>query len=167
MEIVLLLIVGGAVLIFLETMLPGLIAGILGFCCVVSGVVLAYMRFDLRTANLVLAAVLLGLTAGTLLYFRYFPESRTARLFVSKGTVGELGVEKPELLHQTGTALTPLRPSGTALINSRRVDVVSEGPLIQAGTPIRVMVVEGSRVVVRALNDTNSAIIKTKDKPYA
>jgi len=165
MEIVVLLIVGGAVLIFLETVLPGLIAGILGFCCLVSGVVMSYMQFEMRTANLILAAVLIGLTAGTLLYLRFFPESRAAKVFVSKGTVGDLGVEKPELLHQTGTALTLLRPSGAAVINGRRVDVVSEGPLIEKGTPIRVILVEGSRVVVRALNDQPS--VTTKEKPYA
>lgn len=165
MEIVVLLIVGGAVLIFLETVLPGLIAGIVGFCCVVSGVVIAYMKFDARTANLVLTAVLLGLVTGALLYLRYFPESRAAKMFVSKGTIGGLGVERPELLHQAGAALTSLRPSGVALIDGRRVDVVAEGPFIERGAPIQVILVEGSRVVVRALNDQNSAI-KAKDKPY-
>jgi len=37
-----------------------------------------------------------------------------------------VGAAKPELLHQTGTALTALRPSGTALIDGKRVDVVTE-----------------------------------------
>jgi membrane-bound serine protease (ClpP class) len=59
--------------------------------------------------------------------------------------------EKPELLQQTGTAFTQLRPAGTALINGRRVDVVTEGQLIERGTPVRVVAVEGMRVVVRAV----------------
>jgi membrane-bound serine protease (ClpP class) len=59
-------------------------------------------------------------------------------------------VEKPELLNQTGSALTNLRPAGTAIINDRRVDVVTEGAMIERGTPVKVVAVEGMRVVVRA-----------------
>ena len=60
-----------------------------------------------------------------------------------------LVVEKPELLNGTGVALTQLRPSGTASINGQRVDVVTEGGLIERGTAVKVVAVEGARVVVR------------------
>jgi len=55
-------------------------------------------------------------------------------------------------VHQTGTALTILRPSGTAEINGRRVDVVTEGDWLEVGAPVTVIAVEGLRVVVRALH---------------
>ena len=48
-----------------------------------------------------------------------------------------------------GQALTQLRPSGTALIDGRRVDVVTEGGIVERGSSIRVVHVEGNRVVVR------------------
>jgi membrane-bound serine protease (ClpP class) len=60
-----------------------------------------------------------------------------------------LGVARPELLNGTGTALTQLRPSGTANINGQRVDVVTEGDLIERGAKIKVVAVEGARIVVR------------------
>jgi membrane-bound serine protease (ClpP class) len=44
-----------------------------------------------------------------------------------------------------------LRPSGTANINGQRVDVVTEGGLIERGTAVKVVAVEGSRIVVRAV----------------
>jgi membrane-bound serine protease (ClpP class) len=44
-----------------------------------------------------------------------------------------------------------LRPSGAAVINDKRVDVVTEGPFIDRGTPVRVVAVEGMRVVVRSV----------------
>ncbi len=56
---------------------------------------------------------------------------------------------KPELLNGTGTALTQLRPSGIADINGQRVDVVTEGDLIERGAQIKVVAVEGARIVVR------------------
>jgi membrane-bound serine protease (ClpP class) len=58
-------------------------------------------------------------------------------------------VAKPELLNGTGVALSQLRPSGTATINGQRVDVVTEGGLIERGTAIKVVAVEGARIVVR------------------
>jgi membrane-bound serine protease (ClpP class) len=49
-----------------------------------------------------------------------------------------------------GTAHTMLRPSGKAVIDGQLVDVVSQGDLIPAGTALRVLAVEGPRVVVGA-----------------
>ncbi|WP_418790587.1 NfeD family protein [Phosphitispora sp. TUW77] len=57
------------------------------------------------------------------------------------------GMEKYQGME--GTAVTPLRPAGTAEFAGDRVDVVSEGGFIPAGTPVRVVLVEGSRVVVK------------------
>ena len=151
MATVVTLILVGAALLLLETVLPGMIAGIAGFGCLVAGVVVAYLNFDVRTANLVFLAVVVGLTAGALCWFKFFPQSRLAKLFISQRTVGDIGTEKPELLHQTGTAFTALRPSGTAMINGKRIDVVTEGPFIERGSPIKVVEVEGARVVVRAV----------------
>ena len=151
MATVITLLAAGAILIFLETILPGLIAGILGFGCVCAGVMLAYFRFDLQTANTVAAAVATATVIATVCYIKYFPESRFARLFVSKRSIGEIGVENPSLLHQTGQSLTTLRPSGTAIINGKRVDVVTEGSFIEPGRPIKVIALEGLRVVVRAV----------------
>ena len=133
----------------LETFLPGLITGILGFLCWVVAVILSYRDFGLQTGNLVLGGVLVGLIIGILCWLKFFPESRIAGLFISRRTVGELGVTRPELLHRTGVAITQLRPSGTAFINGKRVDVVTEGALIEQGASLKVVAVEGLRVVVR------------------
>jgi membrane-bound ClpP family serine protease len=151
MATVIALILIGAALMLLETILPGMIAGIIGLGCLISGVVMAYLHFDLRTANLITLGVVAGLILGTLGWMKFFPDSPIARVFISQGRVGNVGAEKPELLHQTGTAATVLRPSGTAIINGRRVDVVTEGDLVERGAPIRVVAVEGMRVVVRAV----------------
>jgi membrane-bound serine protease (ClpP class) len=143
------LLLAGVALLLLETILPGMIAGIIGLGCIISGVVMAYSEFGPRTGNLILMLVLAGLVVGTMCWMKYLPDSRIARRFVSQKTVGDLGVEKPELLHQSGTALTNLRPSGMALINQRRVDVVTEGQMVQRGQTVKVVAIEGLRVVVR------------------
>ncbi len=156
MELVIALLVAGAILLVLETFLPGMIAGILGLFCLVGGVIQAFVTFGPRVGSYVLAGVFIGLMLGTVIWVKYFPQTRMARVFTSNRTVGEIGTERPELLNQTGSALTPLRPSGTALINGHRVDVVSEGGMIDRHTPIKVVAVEGMRVVVRSLSETSA-----------
>lgn len=86
-----------------------------------------------------------------ILWVRFFPSSRLGQLFVARRTSGDLGVERPELVHREGVAITNLRPSGTAIIDGKRVDVVTEGGMIERGTPVRVVSVEGLRVVVRTI----------------
>ena len=53
-----------------------------------------------------------------------------------------------EHLGQTGVALTALRPAGTAMIENKRLDVVSVGDFIEVDVPIQVINVEGSKVMV-------------------
>lgn len=57
--------------------------------------------------------------------------------------VGLVGLE--------GKTITTLRPAGTALIGSDKVDVVTEGDFLPPGTKVKVLRVDGTRVVVRAL----------------
>lgn len=157
MEWVVTLLVAGAVLMLLETILPGLIAGILGVLCIIGGVIQAYVVLGAEKGNYVLGGVIVALMFAAFLYVKYFPDSRAGRVFASHSTVGEINAVSRELLHQSGTAVTTLRPSGTALINGRRVDVVTEGGLIERNTPVRVVAIEGMRVVVRAFNETSAS----------
>ncbi|MCC7373452.1 MAG: hypothetical protein IT581_02265 [Verrucomicrobiales bacterium] len=150
MALVTVLILAGLLLLALETVLPGLVAGVAGLICLLASVVVAYRDLGVAGGNVTLILVAGFLVAGSVLWFRFFPRSRLGRRFVSDRTSGEIKTERPELLDQTGTAVTPLRPSGTALIGGRRVDVVTEGSMVGRGSPVRVVAVEGMRVVVRA-----------------
>ena len=132
-------------------MLPGLVAGIIGLCCLLAGIALSYGTFEPRIANLILVSVLLLFIGGFAIWVKFFPESRLGRRFISRRVVGNIDADKPELLYKTGIDHTPLRPSGTAIINGKRIDVVTEGPFVERGAPIKVVAVEGMRVVVRPL----------------
>ena len=151
MALIVTLLILGAVLLFLETLLPGMIAGIIGGICLGAAVVLGYRDYGFQAGTLILAGVIVGLMVGAWCWLKFFPGSRMAKKFISEQAVGELGVEKSELLNATGEALTQLRPSGTAKLNGQRVDVVTEGGLIERGTKLKVVAVEGTRIVVRAI----------------
>ena len=53
-----------------------------------------------------------------------------------------------EHLGQTGVALTALRPAGTAMIENKRLDVVSVGDFVDVDMPVRIVGVEGSKIIV-------------------
>lgn len=150
MGIIALLIVIGLVLLFLETILPGLIAGALGLLSLGAAVVYGYMEFGARTGNTALAIVLLLLGIGTVLWIKFFPDSAVAKVFVSNRQIGGINAEKPELLGQTGVTVTALRPAGTSMINGKRIGVVAaDGTFVEKGTDVKVVEIEGLRVVVR------------------
>ena len=62
-----------------------------------------------------------------------------------------------ELVGQSGTASTQLRPAGIAIIAGKRSDVVTRGDFISAGTHVTVVEVEGARVVVEASDPPDAA----------
>ena len=55
-------------------------------------------------------------------------------------------------LNKTGTALSPLRPAGTAIIEGKRVDVVSRGEFIDKDSPVAVIEVTGNQIIVAKIN---------------
>lgn len=150
MEWVIALLLIGVALIFLEIFLPGMVAGTIGLLCLALAVILGYKNWGPARGNLLLFAVICGLVVGAIAWLRFFPNSKAGKVFVSKGKSGDLGAEPKELLNEEGIALTPLRPSGTALLRGKRTDVVTEGGFVEKGTPVRVVQIEGNRVVVRS-----------------
>jgi membrane-bound serine protease (ClpP class) len=151
MGLIITLLILGAVLLFLETLLPGMVAGSVGFICLMAAIFLGYRDHGLQTGNIVLSIVVGGSIIGVACWLKFFPDSRIARKFVSQSAVGDLGGEKLELLHVVGTTLTDLRPSGVASLAGQRVDVVAETGFIERGFAVKVVAVEGSRVVVRVV----------------
>lgn len=152
MALVAALLIVGTILILIEFILPGMIAGILGCVCLIVAIVIGYTRFGATTGNLILIGVVFGLLVTAVLWLRYFPHSRAGRLFVSEGRVGSAGYDFQNLVDQSGETQSPLAPSGVAVIGGRRCDVVSEGGFVEAGTPVKVVLVEGNRIVVRPVS---------------
>lgn len=149
MALVVVLIILGALLLFAETLLPGMVAGTLGLVCLIGAVVIAYTDLGPAVGNWVVLVEAVGFGFGLVFWFKYFPSSRLARPYVSQGTIGNIDIARNDLLNKEGIAKTQLRPSGTAIIDGERVDVVTEGNLIEPGTNLKVVAVEGMRVVVR------------------
>lgn len=152
MTIPLLLLALGLVLIVLELMFPSMGAlGVAAALCLIGAIAVAFARdnamgigFLAATAVLVPAAILLG--------FKLLPHSPLGKVLVNRGTsfddVAAVDARDKLLVGRVGVAENLLRPTGTIRIEGRRVDVVTRGEPIEAGASVRVLEVEGNRVVV-------------------
>lgn len=153
----LILFVVGLVLIALELLMPGFgIFGILGIVAVLSSLALGSISITAGLKSIgiaivvsIIALLFLGKSLNkTGLWSKLILEENVST------TEGKAAFEKRlELIGQIGETVTILRPAGVAKINGRRYDVVSEGSFIQQGEAVEVVQVEGTRIVVRKLEE--------------
>jgi membrane-bound serine protease (ClpP class) len=143
----------GIALLVLEVFLPTFgIIGILGIISVITGTVLTADDWQSGLLSMLIALLISGIAfaiAARFLGRRGFWNRfvLSERLTSEEGYVSQSS--KAQFLGQEGIALTPLRPSGTAEIQGQRNDVVTNGEFIKAGSKVRVVEVEGTRIVVR------------------
>ena len=158
----LLLVAIGVVLVLVEVfVVPGFsIAGVAGIVALVAGLGMALVGAGATVSVFITAlgrvaiSVLIAL-GGSLMLLRFLPRLPVGRRLVLQTDMeaDDGFVSTPESdrqwLGRKGVAVTPLRPAGIADIEHARVDVVSDGEFIDAGTPIEVTRVDGNRIVVR------------------
>lgn len=152
---VVLLFVAGVILLLIEAFFPNFgVLGLSGAGAIIASVVLSAATagegLRLLASSVFLSALVIAVS------FRYLKRSGLWSQIVlqfsetkEQGYVGP--VNASYLVGKEGVSLTPLRPAGVAEFEGRRVDVVSEGGFVAAGTPVRVITVEGSRIVVRTV----------------
>ncbi|NCA81703.1 MAG: nodulation protein NfeD [Opitutae bacterium] len=158
----------GIALILVEIFLiPGFgFTGFLGLTLVLVSLVGAMTRIvpgsgfglpvwvDLQIPIFKTLAALVGTGAAALFLGRFLPRSRLlGRLTLAAATTAADGYtaapDSSALVGKTGVTLTPLHPAGAARIDGLRLDVVTSGEFIDAGTPVQITEAHGSRLVVQ------------------
>ncbi len=167
----------GLILVLLEFFVfPGiLVFGVLGVFCIIGSLV--YSMVDPLNLNwdgsvnfselgvllgdpvMNVLIALFGALGVALFLMRYMSSMPMTRWMVLeeaqtygpalKKAIG--GGESSSLIGLEGVTATDLKPSGSATINDKRVDVISSGAFISAGSTIIVTKHEGSRVVVEII----------------
>ncbi|MYA56912.1 hypothetical protein F4X88_11485 [Candidatus Poribacteria bacterium] len=142
--------------------IPGFgVAGILGITLMLGSVFFVFDKaYEFRTAVMWLSVSVI-LSGGLVILAAFLlPETQLfRRLALSTVMDTQMGYHSSSsedfqaYLGQSGTALTPLRPSGTARIANNRVDVVTVGDFIAQDSTVKVVNVEGPKVFVEAVED--------------
>lgn len=147
-------ILGGLVVVA-EVFIPSLglltaiALGLLGY-----SLYLAFTTISTTAFYIFLGADLLALpllVVGGLKILAVSPLALKKELSAKEGVVSQApGLDA--YLNKTGQTLTPLRPSGMAMIDNLRLDVVTDGEFIDAGVQVQVTGVTGNQVIVAQRN---------------
>ena len=149
----------GLTLVIAEVLFPSFgMLSVLATICFVAAAVVAFRESMVLGVGLVVVCVIL---VPMTVYFGFkhiLPKSFVGRHIIHSDLVSTDGhaagtdLELRDLLGAEGTARSYLRPAGVADIGNKRVNVVTEGQMVARGTRVKVVHVEGNRVVVRPVD---------------
>jgi membrane-bound ClpP family serine protease len=150
----------GIGLVVLEVLLPsGGLISIFATGAFIGSLVLAFMEGK-TTGFIFVGALIVCLPITVVWAFRLLPRTAIGQKTILKPAVetstqrGAPGVSEENyaaLIGQKGKTLTPLRPSGIALIEGKRYSVVTNGGMMDKDSSITVAAVQGNSIVVEAV----------------
>lgn len=142
------LLVSGILLLIIEVyLIPGTyFFAFLGSVMLFGGVAYSYMYIGALEGTILLIGSLIGIS----LFIGLLTKTGTINKFVlgDENSVGKDDKDIAFLLGKKGKALTPLRPSGTVLIDNEKYDAVSDGAFIFGDEEIIVSKIRGNTIVV-------------------
>ena len=151
-----LLIAVGVVLVIAELFVPsGFVLVVIGACCALVGVGLMFVHGSMETALMALLSLCVGGPLLGSLVFYLWPYSPMGRKLIRPAeqdvTVATMAgnAELEGLRGKTGRAISPLRPSGVAVFDGRRIDVLTEGLMVEPGQWVKCVEVRANKVIVR------------------
>lgn len=154
MTVILGTLLAGILLIIAETFVPGGVIGAVGLVLVLIGIVAGF----LRGADVGLVLLVGSLVVGIVLFYawvKFFPKSRFGkRLILHQDAKTWQGYDDDNagLYGKAGRTHSALHPTGIAVIEGKRIDVITRGEMLPPDRPVRVIEVEGNRVVVAEIS---------------
>jgi len=142
----------GLLLIAVDFYLPGFVLGTCGIVLMIVVTVICGMNHSLNTTLALLCVEIVAGFGAAWLSIKYFPQTKLGNQMILHKTLEGAQSSRNasvDLVGREGVAQTVLRPSGMAVIDGHRLDVAAESGMIAPGTPIKVVAVEGTRIVVR------------------
>ena len=164
---ILLFIIGLGLILLEVFVIPGFgVAGISGIILIIASLFLSMVGedpfLDMQAVSMAIIQLSVALLLSLVLIFllaKYLPKSNIFKKFIlseeERSVAGYTSrKDAKEFLGAKGVSLTTLRPAGTAEINGRRVDVVTDSEYIENGKEIEVVEVDGMRIVVREIKNS-------------
>ena len=138
----------GLSLIVAEIFLVGVVLGLIGLTCMLVSI---YFGFE-KSAGPGWTLVAIAAASVPVLAFVWVKViNRVLAMKFTQTGYTSAQMQYKDLVGQEGVALTTLRPAGMARFGEKKVDVVSEGEVVDRDSRVRVIEVKGNRVVVRAV----------------
>ena len=153
------LIIIGLLLMAAELLLPTAgVAFVLGVGGVIAGIAIAFNNSSTQGVVTLIVVVVIVPSLGPVL-MHYWPRTALGKKFLLSGpeedaTIAQMPVhlELEQLRGRHGKTLSALRPAGVADFDGRRVDVLTDGTMVDAGQWVKVIDVRAGRVLVRRVD---------------
>jgi len=148
------MVIGLGFVIF-EMVTPGIgFPAIIGIVLLILGVVI---YSDTVLQALILTIILLALIGISLaIVFKSASKGQLSRrLVLNESLDDDNPASLPDienLIGKEGRALTPLKPSGTVIVEGLRLDVITEGEFLQKDSTVTITRIEGNKIVVKKIS---------------
>lgn len=145
----------GVLLLVIEIFIPGFgVFGVSGIICCILSIMSAFYNTKQALISLIFALI----TSCFIIYLllKYIIKTPALNKLIlktkqekSKGYTTIYLEDIKKFLGKSGITLTALRPSGMAVFDGKKLDVISKGEFIPEGKEVIITKVEGSKIIVK------------------
>jgi membrane-bound ClpP family serine protease len=155
-----LILIGVSLIVAEVYLIPGLnIVGVFGALMVLFAIGIAFVQVGILGGVMALLAAT-GFSGGAFWWLwtsgAWNKFILVASLKPDDKVLARESEHRSSYLGKKGRAITPLRPTGIAEIDGERIEVVTEGDFISAGSDVKVVAMDRRKHFVRLVTDVKS-----------
>jgi membrane-bound ClpP family serine protease len=147
----------GLLLVLLEFLIPsGGILGVMAALAILSGIIMAFNERGPVVGMLFVGVTVVSIPGLLIAGFRILPHTPIGRQLISESPTGDEVISDMatrrnmrEMIGWIGRSTSPMLPSGSIEVEGQTLDAVSQGMAINANTPVKIIDVQGTRIIVR------------------
>lgn len=148
-------LIAGLMLIGAEIFVPGGVLGVIGVIALIAAAVMGFSIFSPATAMMITFGMMIMVGVVILLWIKIFPHTGIGRqMTLMRNLKGAKGTDNAmeSLIGKIGITRSELRPAGIIEVEHRRLDVITQGEMIDPNVTVRVKAIKGNHIIVEALS---------------
>ncbi|TAH19844.1 MAG: hypothetical protein EAZ08_07195 [Cytophagales bacterium] len=157
LTVIFLLLLGVVFLLGEMFFIPGItIAGLFGVAFSGAGIYLSYSYFGSEVGNMLF---FISLLINVIAFFYSFKSGLWKKFALNKVINSRVNEEEPIYLldeGDVGIATTTLRPMGMIEVNGHKFEVSSDTGMIDVGKPVKIVRIEGRKILVEEIKSLTS-----------
>ena len=146
----------GVIFVIIELFIVGAVIGFFGIVLISLSLIMLGDNLFIMLFNVIIAVILSIVEWVILVKLLNRKISFFEKVVLKDSTNAEAGYrshdDRSHLVGKIARTYTDLRPAGIILINDERIDAVSDGSFILRNKDVKILEVEGTRVVVREID---------------
>jgi membrane-bound ClpP family serine protease len=147
----------GLLLVGLEFFVPsGGIIAVLAGLSIIAGIAIAFIQRGPQVGLMFLVIAIISIPVILISGFKVLPHTPIGKLMIprevdSEEVLSDIATRRHlrDMIGWIGRSTSPMLPSGSIEVEGQSFDAVSQGMSIEPNTPIKIVDVQGTRIIVR------------------